>query len=629
MARLDKYIIRRSEDRDIHPEETLADSLSEHTIIEMPIGHEVFRTLYIFIFLISIFVLLKSFQLQFVKGNRFAVIAQRNSSQYSMPALRGIIYDRNNKSLVENVPIFDLIAIHNDLPAKSGIGSLTDSLSPIIKMDQLELADIFNKNTNSATFLIKKGLSKEEVTKIKVLSLKGIYVVANSQRHYFESNAFSSVIGYTAKVNEAEMDADPYYLPTDRVGRLGIEAYYEKQLRGEHRNLIIKNSVLSGKENVKPGNDLILNIDQNIQDNLYQTMTSVLDLAGLKRAAAIVQNPKTGEILGLVSLPAFDANIFENYFNPASADKISKILEDKNNALFNRVIAGRYSPGSTIKPLLALAGLRENVVTPNTTIYANGSISVTSKYDPSVVYTFRDWRVHGLTDLKKAIADSVDVYFYALGGGYGNIRGLGIDKIVGYLKSFLADNVLGIDLPGEVSGLVPSPDWKQKTKGEEWFIGDTYNISIGQGDLNVTPLWLNTYIGSIANNGNLMKPYVVKEIKDQDGKVITQNQPQVLGKIPFNDQTIRTIKEGMRQTILSGTATSLQNLPVPVAAKTGTAQVSNRGLNSLFVVFGPYEDPNIAMTILIEGVESQGLAIKIAHDFLLWYFGQHNYPQPQ
>lgn len=629
MARLDKYRVRGSEDRDIHPEETLADSLSEHTIIEMPIGHGVFRTLYVFIFLISVFILLKSFQLQFVKGNRFTVIAQRNSSQYSMSALRGIIYDRNNKSLVENVPIFDLIAIHNDLPAKSGIGSLTNSLSPIIKMDQSELADIFNKNTNSATFLIKKGLSKEEVTKIKVLSLKGIYVVANSQRHYFESNAFSSVIGYTAKVNEAEMDADPYYLPTDRVGRLGIEAYYEKQLRGEHRNLIIKSSVSSGKEDVKPGNDLILNIDQNIQNNLYQTMTNVLDLAGLKRAAAIVQNPKTGEILGLISLPAFDANIFENYFDPASTDKISKILQDKNNTLFNRVIAGRYSPGSTIKPLLALAGLKENVVTPNTAIYANGSISVTSKYDPSVVYTFRDWRVHGLTDLKKAIADSVDVYFYALGGGYGNIRGLGIDKIVGYLKSFLADNILGIDLPGEVRGLIPSPDWKQKTKGEEWFIGDTYNISIGQGDLNVTPLWLNTYIGSIANNGNLMKPYVVKEIKDQDGKIIAQNQPQVLGKIPFDDQTIKTIKEGMRQTILSGTATSLQNLPVPVAAKTGTAQVSNRGLNSLFVVFGPYENPNITMTILVEGVESQGLAIRIAHDFLLWYFDQHDYPQPR
>ncbi len=618
---LKKYKIQRVNDEDLNPEETLADNLSHHSTIEIPIGQEIFRAIYIFVSILSVFIFFKSFQLQVIKGQHFAVIAQRNNMEYSVPALRGIIYDSRGKSLVENVPIFDLIAVHNVLlVSKSDLASIVNTISPIINIGEIELKGLFNKNIDSGTFLIKKGLSKEEVTKINVLSPKGIYVIADSQRHYFDSPIFSSVLGYTAKVSQNEIDSDVYYSPTDRVGRLGVEAYYENELRGEHRSLILKSDISNSKDNSMPGRDVTLNIDSEIQKNLYQSMLNVLNSAGLKRGAAIIQNPKTGAILGLTSLPSFDANIFENYFDQASAQKISKTLEDKNKPLFNRVISGRYSPGSTIKPLLALAGLKEGVVTPDTTIYANGSISVTSKYDPSVVYTFKDWRVHGLTNLKKAIADSVDVYFYALGGGYGNIRGLGIDKIVSYLKSFLTDKPLGVDLPGEISGLVPSPDWKLSTKGESWFVGDTYNISIGQGDLGVSPLWLNAYIGSIANGGKIMKPFVVKEIRDPNGKVINKNEPQVLTKIPFDENTINIVKEDMRETVLSGTATYLATLPVPVAAKTGTAQVSGRGLNSLFVAFGPYQDPDVSITVLVEGVESQGLAIRIAHDFLFWYF---------
>jgi penicillin-binding protein 2 len=271
---------------------------------------------------------------------------------------------------------------------------------------------------------------------------------------------------------------------------------------------------------------------------------------------------------------------------------------------------------------LALAGLKEGVVTPSTTIMANGSITVKSEVDPNVVYTFRDWKVHGLTDIKKAIADSVDVYFYALGGGYGNISGLGISRIVSYLKGMNADKPTGIDLPGESSGFVPSAEWKKDTKGEAWYVGDTYNISIGQGDLVVTPAWINEYIGAIANGGNMMKPFILNEIRDSTGKTVKKMSPQVAEKIPFDQKTIDIVRQGMRQTVLSGTATMLQDLPVPVAAKTGTAQISSgKALNSLFTVFGPYDDPEISMTILVENIsQSQGLAIRVANDFLSWYF---------
>ena len=283
-----------------------------------------------------------------------------------------------------------------------------------------------------------------------------------------------------------------------------------------------------------------------------------------------------------------------------------------------------YAPGSTIKPLYALMGLTEKNITPATIIYAGGGIEIQSEADPAVVYTYRDWKVHGWTDIRKAIAWSVDVYFYALGGGYGDIRGVGIDTIERYLKMFLADKKTGIDLPSELAGFVPSKKWKKETKGEAWYVGDTYNISIGQGDLGVTPVWLNTYIGAIANGGSLMKPFIVKEIKNTQGKILAQFAERKLDQMPFDENTFDIVKQGMRQTILSGTATMLQDVPVALAAKTGTAQITGRRLNSLFTVFGPYDDPEIVMTVLVESInQSQGLAIRVANDFLLWYFGEY------
>ncbi len=362
-----------------------------------------------------------------------------------------------------------------------------------------------------------------------------------------------------------------------------------------------------------------------MQKKLHQSLQAVFASAGVRRGAAVIQNPKTGAVLALSSMPSFDANILENSSDSENAKKIDGILNDSGRALLNRVVSGRYSPGSTIKPLLALAGLKEGIVTPSTIVFADGAIEVRSEVDSSVFYTFRDWKVHGWTDIKKAIADSVDVYFYSLGGGYGNIKkGLGIDKISAYFKGAGADKLTGIDLPGEVNGFVPSKEWKEKTKGESWYVGDTYNISIGQGDLGVTPIWLNTYVGALANGGSLMKPYIVKDVKDKNGVVLKQFSIDILGQLPFDKDTFDVVKQGMRQTILSGTATLLQDVPVPLAAKTGTAQVTGRGLNSLFTVFGPYEDPELVMTVLVENInQSQGLAIKVANDFLLWYFKEY------
>ena len=625
MANLDKYKISRFEADELKPEETLADALSDHSAMETPIGRRVFSAFYLFILLVLVLLLTKSFQLQILNGADYAVSAGRSSSSnYQLTPLRGIIYDSLNQPMVENIPIFDLIAVYRYLPASPAeMAKIIEKLAVLINANQIELTQLFDDNKDFASFSVKKNISKEEMVKIDNASLDGIYVVANARRYYPGGPASAHLLGYTAQVSPSDLESDPHYFINDRIGRLGLEAQYENELRGQRRTIDFREPEKT--DDSEPGNNLFLNVNFTMQEKLYQTLRSVFASGGVRRGAAIIQNPKTGAVLGLASMPSFDGNIFENSAEPKNTSVISGILKNTDKPLLDRVIGGRYSPGSTIKPLLALAGLKEGIVTPSTIVFADGGISVRSEVDPNVFYTFKDWKVHGWTDIKKAIADSVDVYFYSLGGGYGPIKeGLGINRISSYLKGAGADKIAGIDLPGEISGLVPSKEWKMETKGEPWYVGDTYNISIGQGDLGVTPLWLNTYVGAIANGGSLMKPFIVKEIKNPEGETVAQFGEQKLGQMPFDQNTFDIVRQGMRQTILSGTATMLQDVPAALAAKTGTAQITGRGLNSLFTVFGPYEDPEIVMTVLVESInQSQGLAIRVANDFLLWYFGEY------
>jgi len=623
-----KYRIKNLESEIVNPEETLADNLSSHSGLEIPISNGVFRFVYILAVVFFVLLFTKSFQLQFLYGDKFQLGARKATmTLYSLRALRGVIFDSKNRPLVANSPTFDLLAVHSMLPrTEAELDKLFSSLEKILNTPKPILAQLFGENGNSAAFTIKTSLSKEQMAKVKAEGLEGVYIVDVFQRSYLFGQITGGIIGYTTKVNPEDLKNDDYYFLTDRTGRLGLESSFEKFLRGEHRELDLRSGTES-LQKARPGNDVVLYLDIDVQKRLFQTLNSVLISAGLKRGAAVMQNLKTGAVLGLVSLPSFDPNIFAGASDQEGMAKITKVLNDKNRPLFNRVISGRYSPGSTIKPLLALAGLREGVVDSQTVIYAEGGITVPSVYDPSTTYTFRDWKVHGWTDIRKAIANSVNVFFYALGGGYENIKGLGIDKIEDYLRNFGADKKLGIDLPGEIIGFLPSPEWKEKEKKENWFVGDTYNISIGQGDLLVTPLWLNAYTSALVNGGLLMKPLLVKEIRDPEGAIIKNYPAEVLKEVPYDYKYNLIVKEGMRQTVESGTGKILNDLPVKVGAKTGTAQIANENLNSLLIVFGPYDEPDIALTILIEDVKSQGLALEVARNFLLWYFSAANYPQ--
>ncbi|MDO8495488.1 MAG: penicillin-binding protein 2 [bacterium] len=617
-----EYKISGYGEEDVSPEETLADSFSSYSKVETPISSTVLQVFYGLIALVFGFFILTAFKLEVLNGKDFRALAIGNrSSVYDIPAMRGNIFDRSGEVLGENQPVFDLVAISADLPKKEELAVLIQDLREILGDDLESLQKSFEQRDSQAIFFIRKDLDKERVLQIQNKYTRGVYVINSVTRKYPEGVKFSSVLGYTGKVSTEDL-LDTYYDINDRKGRAGIEASFENYLRGEHGRIFFdraNNRYIPYPS--KPGQSLVLNIDAEVQRHLYDSVNEILRAHGLKYGSAVAQNPNTGEVLGMVSFPAYDNNELSSEI---SEDLYQKYFISKDRPLFNRALGGRFNPGSTIKAILALAGLKEKVITPNTTITDSmGYISIPNIYNPEIVYRYRDWRVQGTVDLKKALAWSSDIYFYSVGGGYGAIKGLGYDRLEKYYRAFLIDRALGIDVPGESAGFVPDEKWKIEKFGQPWFTGDTYNVSIGQGDLVVTPLWLSSYISALANGGTFYKPVLVKKVVDGDKKDVKVFGSEELAKLPFDRATLDIVRDGLREVVVSGTGQLLGNLPVKIAAKTGTAEVVSgaKVLNSLLVAYGPYENPEIAISVVIENIgPHQGLALQAAKKFLEWYF---------
>ena len=319
----------------------------------------------------------------------------------------------------------------------------------------------------------------------------------------------------------------------------------------------------------------------------------------------------------MVSLPAYNNNLFAKGIGQ---EDYNILINHPDNPLFNRAISGEYPSGSTIKPVWVAAALEERVVSENTTFLSTGGISIGQWFFP-------DWRAggHGRVDARRAIAESVNTYFYNIGGGYEGFQGLGVDRLVNYGKLFGLGKQTGIDLAGEASGFLPSRAWKEEYKGESWYIGDTYHFAIGQGDLLTTPLQVAMFTSVFANGGKLYRPHFIKEILTGNDEPFGQanNEPVREGFIsPYN---IHVIREGMRQTVTAGSARSLQIIPAKVAGKTGTAQWSSKhDTHAWFTGFAPYDNPELAITILIEeGGEGSDAAVPVVREYLKWYFGEY------
>jgi penicillin-binding protein 2 len=620
-----EYKISVGQDDWVAPEETLVDSSSDHSNLEQPISEGVFRFVLGTIVLLAVVLAGAAFNLSILKHEAFAKLAFQNKTvNFAIAPARGVIMDSQGVPLVKNIPSFDLLAVSRELPRTSDertgvVGDVANILGQSVE----EVQALMDAGMKKSIFFLASDLSKDKIIALKHLDPKGLYVITTTKRAYPDGTQFSTVIGYTGKVSKSDISKDAYYLPSDVIGRSGIESSYETILRGEHgRIFFTKDDEHGTNEEAVPGQNIVLNVGYDIQKALYNALYSEIRPTGLNSAAAIVQNPNTGAVLAMVSLPGFDNNIFNSEVSP---ENYQRLFESKSRPLFNRVIGGQYNPGSTIKPFIGMAALEEKVVTPRDTIQDCISLMVPNPFNPDQPYIFKNWRADtGPFNMRRAIANSCNVYFFTVGGGFGNITGLGVNKIVNYLKTAFAHKVLGIDMPGETSGFVPTPDWKEETRHEPWYQGDTYNISIGQGDLVVTPLWINSYISAIANGGTMYRPQVVQRLVDQNKNTVKVFEPQELVKLPFSKDVVDEIKADMRETVLSGTSQLLQELPVTSGAKTGTAEViKGQSINSLFTAFAPFDHPEVVITVLVEGSASnQGYATHTAFNFMKWYFGQ-------
>jgi penicillin-binding protein 2 len=368
------------------------------------------------------------------------------------------------------------------------------------------------------------------------------------------------------------------------------------------------------EEPAQDGHNLLLSIDLELQQKAEEILRAHLEKNKIEKASLIIINPNNGEVLTMISYPYYDNNDFAQGIK---TEAYQELLNNPSQPLFNRAVSGEFPSGSTIKPIFAAGALQEGVISENTSFLSNGGLWIGRWFFP-------DWRAggHGLTNVRSAIANSVNTFFYYIGGGYGDFVGLGLDGLVKYSRLFGLGEKTGIDMSGEAAGFVPTREWKEEAKNEAWYIGDTYHFAIGQGDVLATPLQVANYTSVFANGGTLYKPRLVSKILDSSNNVVEDIKPEVVRENFIDEYNMNVVREGMRQTVTSGSARYLNSLPIEVAAKTGTAQWSTvKDTHAWFIGFAPYKNPELAFAILLEeGGEGSSTAAPIAYDILKWYF---------
>ncbi len=575
---MDKFKIKKFK-KELEPQEVLLDSLAQRKEgemgvsgkrLEVPLSQNLLKGLWLGFF-IFIFVLFgKTAQLQIMENETLSQLATENRFVVQLiQAQRGVIYDKNLNQLVFNKPSFDLVCDGE---------------------------------------IVSENLSHQDLIfyEVKIGDFPGCEIVNNTARDYLDGPAFSHVIGYQRKTGE----------------KTGLEDYYDAVLREQPGEIQITRDIYGNfvsKEVVSQpfsGQSLVLNLDSELQEKLNQVLGNVIRSVGVKAGAAVALDPRNGGVLALTSFPNFDNNLFSQAMSQQDWDLL---FDNPQKPLFNRAIGGEYPIGSTIKPLIASAGLQERLISPEDNILCQGLIEVEHRYDPEIVYKFHDWTTHGWVDLRSAIAQSCNVYFYRLGGGYEDQEGLGPSRIKKYLELFGWGGTTQIDLKGEAEGLIPDPEWKKEVIGENWWDGDTYYLAIGQGYILATPLQVAAAFVAVANGGTLYQPQLVQKVLDGE-----EFQPQIVREDFIDSENLQVVREGMRDAVIYGSSVLLNSLPVKAAAKTGTAQTGKDDVYHNWVtVFAPYENPEIVLTIMIENVKGmQSVVLPVAQQVLGWYFNQ-------
>ncbi len=553
------------------------------------------------------------------------------------PAVRGVVYDRDGQQLVMNIPDLKLTVTPSDFPheeieREADIGRISE----IVGIDPQEIAATLvgfgSRSYEPVT--VAENISREQAVRLTILGsdVPGIAITAGSHRQYEETSVIQSlshILGYMGKVSRDELNATgDRFAPSWSIGKTGLEYSYEDLLRGRPGVREVEVDALGGevhtvtREEPQAGGHLRLTIDTALQGASEQALARALRALGLRRGAVIVEDVRNGELLSVVSLPAYANNSFAQGIE---RDAFRLLADDADQPLYPRAVSGTYPSGSTVKLVVAAAALDEGIVTPETTIRSTGGILYANRY------WFPDWKAggHGATDVIKAIAESVNTFFYLVGGGFESFNGLGIERLVNHLAAFGIGKKLDIDLPYESGGLLPTPAWKKETKGEDWYIGDTYHLAIGQGDLLVTPLHVAAWTGAVANNGTLWRPHVVQATRGADAASEERIAPRALSLRVAAPEALEVVRRGMREAVVTGSAREMGDVGMAVAGKTGTAQWNEKRKNhAWFTGFAPYRDPQIAVTVLIEeGGEGSSAALPVARDIFYWWAKNKLHPQ--
>lgn len=454
-----------------------------------------------------------------------------------------------------------------------------------------EISD--NNSVNRTVIIAERGVvydSRGEMVIWNEPDFSGQY--SFPVRAYTDRLGMGQLIGY---VSYPQKDKKGFYFRTEYVGRTGVESAFESYLHGENGEQIIEedaHGAVVGEHALKapkPGGELHLSVDAGLSEAMYQIISTSSEQAGFRSGAGAIMDVQTGEILALTSFPSYDPEVM------ADGDNTSLISEYNNDdrlPFLNKVVSGVYTPGSIVKPFVAYGALAEDIISPNKEIVSTGSLVVPNPYNPSNPSRFNDWRAHGVMTMREAIAFSSNVYFYIIGGGFGDQKGLGITKLNHYYRLFGMGTTTGINLATEQAGVVPNPEWKKETFDDDWRLGDTYFTSIGQYGFQVTPLQMLRAYAALANGGKLLTPHVEK------GKVSTSTD------LGLNQSQLKIIHEGMRKTVNypGGTARGLERDDVAVAAKSGTAEIGagNAYVNSWAAGFWPYEEPRFAFILMMD-----------------------------
>ncbi len=418
----------------------------------------------------------------------------------------------------------------------------------------------------------------------------------------YASPGFSHILGY---VSYPTKDRAGNYWQTEFWGIDGLEKKYNEKIKGENGSKIIEINAqgIIHSENIinapKRGGDLITSIDSRVQTKLFTFIKNLSENNGFSGGAGIIMDVQNGEIITSTSFPEYNSEILSL---GKDIKRINSYINDKRKIFLDKIISGLYTPGSIVKPFLALGALAENIIDPNKKILSTGSISIPNPYFENQKTVFKDWRVNGWTNMAQALAVSSDVYFYAVGGGFEDQKGMGIANIEKYAKLFGLGDKTGVDLPDETEGIIPSPEWKTENfKGDVWRVGDTYHTAIGQYGFQVTPMEMARATSAIANNGKLLTPHFILNDKEKPAHQSANGENQV-SAIDIKKEYFDIVRDGMRQAVTYGTAATLNVPYVKVAAKTGTAQlgVSKNKVNSWVIGFFPYENPRYAFTIMME-----------------------------